>query len=52
MQMNKMACPHVNVLSPQIGDLFRIKTTNRQVNNKSMCIYVGGLIKGVVLGVT
>ena len=22
--MNKMACPHVNVLSPQIGDLFRI----------------------------
>ena len=24
IQMNKMACPHVNVLPPQIGDLFRI----------------------------
>ena len=22
--MNKMACPHVNVRPPQIGDLFRI----------------------------
>ena len=22
--MNKMACPHVNVLPPQIGDLVRI----------------------------
>ena len=22
--MNKMACQHVNVLPPQIGDLFRI----------------------------
>ena len=29
-----------------------IEATNRQVNHKSMCIYVGGLIKGVVLGVT
>ena len=24
IEMNKMTCPHVNVLSLQIGDLFRI----------------------------
>ena len=29
--MNKMTCPHVNVLSPEAGDLFRIYEVPKNV---------------------